>query len=156
MNLQYSASRMQTLGIAISDYYRVDIFSSTRKGVVVNLRKASYYVLRRRGITFSSIAVVFNKNHASIMHGAKSCANLLEVRDQDMRKYVDVIELIANEIFQETETDNMRPEMRLNIYRLKFMDFLAEQDNLLPSFNLGERKMMSRKIFNEVHKDFYE
>jgi DNA polymerase III delta prime subunit len=73
-----------------------------------------------------------------------------------MRKYVDVIELIANEIFQETEADNMRPEMRLNIYRLKFMDFLIEQDNLLPSFNLSERKMMSRKIFNEVHKDFYE
>lgn len=156
MNLQYSASRIQTFGIAVSEHFHVNIFSRTRKGVVVNLRKASYYVLRRRGITYATMATVFNKNHASVMHGTTSCSNLLDVKDQEMRKYVDIIELIANEVFQETQTEDMRPEMRMNIYKLKLADFIEEQDSLLPSLNESERKAMSRKIFNEVHKEFYE
>lgn len=156
MNLQYSASRIQTFGLAVSEHFHVDIFSRTRKGLVVNLRKASYYVLRRRGITYSTMASIFNKNHASVMHGITSCSNLLDVNDQEMRKYVDIIELIANEVFQETEVDDMRPEMRMNIYKLKIADFIEAHDSLLPSLNTSERKMMSRKIFNEVHKEFYE
>lgn len=90
------------------------------------------------------------------MHGTTSCSNLLDVNDQEMRKYVDIIELIANEVFQETEVDDMRPEMRMNIYKLKIADFIEAHDSLLPSLNASERKMMSRKIFNEVHKEFYE
>jgi hypothetical protein len=44
----------------------------------------------------------------------------------------------------------------MNIYKLKLADFIEEQDSLLPSLNASERKMMSRKIFNEIHKEFYE
>ena len=56
--------------------------SKTRSRTVVYKRHYLYYLLRKHGLTYTKIGVLFGKNHATVIHGRKTYINLTKTRDK--------------------------------------------------------------------------
>tara|TARA_R110002020_G_scaffold2532_3_gene12142 strand:- start:3500 stop:4108 length:609 start_codon:yes stop_codon:yes gene_type:complete len=79
----------------ICDYFHVslDILSSkTRKREICEPRQITMYLLRKHtSLTCKSIASIFSKDHATVIHGCKSISNLIQV-DRELKKNIGKIE----------------------------------------------------------------
>ena len=61
---------------------RDNLKSKNRAYEKVSKRFYLYYILRRNGMTLSLISKMFEKNHASVIHGIKVYKNRVEINDQ--------------------------------------------------------------------------
>jgi hypothetical protein len=53
-----------------------------------------YNLLRNEGFTFYDIADMFNRNHASVIHGLKTHKDLMSTKDKIYMEYIDELMLI--------------------------------------------------------------
>lgn len=133
------------------EYFKMNLLSKTRLQSIVSVRQALFYALRTRGIPYSVIARAFDKNHASVIHGHKKVFDYLNIKDKATIVLQKQVEDFAKEYFNEVSNAvKFSPEMRLNIYRNRFIDFMNESEFLLPYDTKEERLIASQTIIKEV------
>lgn len=75
---------------------RDDLKSKHRAYEKVSKRFYLYHILRRNGMTLTVISKLFEKNHASVIHGIKVYKNRVEINDRQMighlEEYRQIIE----------------------------------------------------------------
>lgn len=89
---------------------RDNLKSKRRTYEKVSKRFYLYYILRRNGMTLSLISNLFEKNHASVIHGIKVHKNRVETKDRHtivhLEEYRQIIEGI------EVEYHNLREDIK--------------------------------------------
>ena len=53
------------------------ILGESRVARVLNLRHGLFYLLRKQHLSYPKIGAVFNKNHATVMHGISKIEKIL-------------------------------------------------------------------------------
>lgn len=73
---------------------RNDLKAKHRYRHYVYKRCYLYNMLRQEGLTFSQIGSLFNKNHATVLHGLRTHQDLMAVKDHIYLEYVEELRVI--------------------------------------------------------------
>lgn len=125
-----------------NEIYHVDLMSKTRRRSIVTARNAFYYILKTQyGVTYQEIGYVFDKNHATIIHGVKATRNLLDIGDRDTEYiFSGVVEL-----FREYSLD-----MHIHISnKSQIMDDLHKHLRSVRAMDMFTEEQV-RKLVNKV------
>ena len=107
----------------VNHIFGVDIMTKSRKRDVVNARMIYSKILREKHLSYNVIGKSILKNHASIIHYAKSIDWLLVYDKPLLKKYTSCVELL---------NDNDVSYAKLNKAELIFLiKKLQKQNNLL-------------------------
>ena len=55
-----------------------------------------YYILHKNGYSMTHIGKIFNKDHASIIHGIRVHKNMIHIKDKYYKLFVDELDEIIN------------------------------------------------------------
>jgi hypothetical protein len=155
MSYDYRPSKVSDFAMSISNYYSVDLFSKNRAQTIVDIRQALFFVLRRRPITYQTIAGVFGKNHSSVIHGVKVVKSYIDIGDARTMALVRSIDHLATNFFNERGIDSIDPLIREDAFILRFEEFLHENRNLLPFLTEKVRRRKYNKITQEVYEKIF-
>lgn len=110
---QFDETRVKTDNI-IADVCQVygielaDLISKRRHRILVEPRQVLFYILHKKlNIPCVTVGKMFNKNHATVLHGAKNILNWMD-NDQELSKRVNGV-MIRNDYFalsNKIETSN--------------------------------------------------
>ena len=83
----------QVYGIELAD-----LMSKARHRILVEPRQVLFYILHKKlNIPCVKVGKMFNKNHATVLHGANNILNWME-NDKELRKRVNGV-MIRNDYF---------------------------------------------------------
>ena len=122
---------------AIELIERDNLRSKARTNEVVAKRQYLYYRLRKNGMILRAIAELFNKHHATIIHGIKTYNNRVDTRDKIMflhlKEYKELLENLEEEHYNlrkdvlsaVTQQDLKRIQKRveLNLYPQLYYEY---------------------------------
>ena len=90
---------------------RDNLKSKSRAHEKVSKRFYLYHILRRNGMTLNLISKLFEKNHASVIHGIKVYKNRVEINDHAMvhhlveyRRIIEGIEVRYHNLKQDIKS----------------------------------------------------
>ena len=158
MTYEYRPAKIGEFVKAVSDFYKVDLFAKSRTQMLVDIRHACYFVLRRRPITFQMIGNAFGKNHATVIHGVQTASSLLDIGDFKMTLHIRSVEAIAVTFFNENGIDMIDPLIREDAFRIRLYNFLEENKELLPDltdkYRITAYKRLTLEVYEKAfHKD---
>lgn len=154
MRTGYSDNDIKCFIAIACEYFKADLLSNTRLDSVVSIRQVLFYSLRSRGVPYSTIGRAFRKNHATIIYGHKKVQDYINIKDKTILSLYQDSEMLAKEYFNESPSlVTFSIEMRFNIYRNKFIEFLKDSDYLLPYDNEADRVQAANTIIQEVIGD---
>ena len=86
--MKLNEKKIRTLKEIIKEIFLVDVDEDSRKRSVVDARKVYSKILRDEGYSFETIGNSFDRDHATVIHYAKSIDSILTY-DRDLReKYI--------------------------------------------------------------------
>lgn len=65
--------------VKLSGYNWHDVIGASRHREIVDLRHLAQFYLYNSGLTYTQVARITNRNHATIIHAVKKCNELLDV-----------------------------------------------------------------------------
>lgn len=133
MQIYISSEVIEALINKYNEIYHVDLMSKTRIRSVVTARNCFYFILKTQyGITYQDIGRIFDKNHATIIHGVRSTRNLLDIGDRD--------------------TENIFPKV-VDLFREYSLDMhihINNKNNILDDLNKHLRSVRATDMFTEA------
>lgn len=126
----------ETINLLIDKYnelWRTDIMLKSRERDLVIARQCFYYVLRTQyHMSYTKIGEVFDKNHASIIHGERVVRDMLYIGDRDTEaKLKSVIDLFR-------------------LYSIEITNYVCEKSEMMDKL---ENMLKSLRIIEQVSKD---
>jgi hypothetical protein len=132
-----------------------DIGIKSRANNLPVYRAIAYYILKKSNplLTYAEIALEFNVDHATVMHGIKLFKNILDTPTQS-KNYIEFYKECMSEIKNNNKNKNIfnivvqnnrlseqNFELQSKVYDLNKL--LFEYENIINNFNL-------RPVFNEI------
>ncbi|MEG0760790.1 helix-turn-helix domain-containing protein [Chryseobacterium sp.] len=102
------------------------IRSTTRKGLLPDLRKIISYELRSQGYTYMQIGAMLNKDHSTVVFYVNEYMNLLRF-DKKFREKVEIVEKMKNNMKILLTLDNSKLVVLNNA--MQFLDSMIIQDH---------------------------
>lgn len=155
MTYEYRPAKISEFVKAVSDFYKVDLFARSRTQMLVDIRHACYFVLRRRPITFQMIANAFGKNHATVIHGVQTASSLIDIGDFKMTSHVRSIEALAITFFNEKGMEMIDPLIREDAFKVRLYNFLEDNKELLPDLTHKYRISAYKRLTLEVYEKVF-
>ena len=126
----------ETINLLIDKYnefYHTDIRDNRRDRDVVMARQCFFYILRAEyDMSYTSIASVFSKNHATIIHGERVVRDMLSIGDRiTENKLKDIIDLFR-------------------LYSIEITNYVCAKSEMIDNL---ENMLKSLRIIEEVSKD---
>lgn len=116
-----------------NEFYHTDIRENCRNRDLVMARHCFFYVLRREyDMPYTSIADIFSKNHASIIHGERVVSDMLSIGDRiTENKLKDIIDLFR-------------------LYSIEITNYVCAKAEMI---NNLENMLKSLRIIEEVSRE---
>lgn len=127
----------ETIDILIDKYnelWRTDIRAKSRERELVIARQCFFYVLRTQyRLSYTKIGDIFDKNHASVIHGERLVRDMLEIGDRDtenkLKSIIDLFRLYSIDITSYiSEKNEMMENLENMLKSLRIMDRVDAKD----------------------------
>jgi cystathionine beta-lyase/cystathionine gamma-synthase len=116
---------------------RLDLKNKTRRREYVDARAIAFYILKSEmNMSLEAIGRVFNKNHATVLHGIRLFYNLIETDKAFKNKFNKILFLFKKEKGQEISFVDSDDEIKKlkNLYEERIKVLLLENDKLKIKF----------------------
>ena len=132
-------SAIQDLLVAASEFFKLDIHSSSRTLEHIHARAIVYSIFRDCNLmTYQEIAKIFDKNHATIMHAIKELPYMIKQQPELEDKKIKLLEIWTSEyaLFDNKERAQKIKNLQDRIFLLNLeVTLLSKQVNRLQNVN---------------------
>ena len=132
-------SAIQDLLVAASEFFKLDIHSSSRTLEHIQARAIVYSIFRDCNLmTYQEIAKIFDKNHATMMHAIKELPYMIKQQPELEDKKIKLLEIWTSEyaLFDSRERAQKIKNLQDRIFLLNLeVTLLSKQVNRLQNVN---------------------